>query len=61
MKKKIIHNFKNGKIYICQVCNSKNLAKIINLGDQPLANSLLKNKRQEEMSVKKYPLEYNRL
>ena len=55
MEKKIIHNFKNGKVNKCQICNSKNLTKIINLGNQPLANSLLNNKRQEKF-VKKYPL-----
>ena len=55
MKKKIIHNFKNGKVNKCQICNSKNLTKIINLGNQPLANSLLNSKRQEKF-VKKYPL-----
>jgi len=55
MKKKIIHNFQNGKIYICQICNSKNLTKIINLGNQPLANSLLDKKKQEKF-IKKYPL-----
>jgi hypothetical protein len=55
MKKKIIHNFKNGKVNKCQICNSKNLTKIINLGNQPLANSLLNNKRQQKF-VKKYPL-----
>jgi 23S rRNA U2552 (ribose-2'-O)-methylase RlmE/FtsJ len=55
MKKKLIHNFKNGKLKKCQICNSKNLTKIISLGNQPLANSLLNNKKQEKL-VKKYPL-----
>ena len=55
MKKKLIHNFKNGKLKKCQICNSKNLTKIISLGNQPLANSLLSNKKQEKL-VKKYPL-----
>jgi len=55
MIKKIIHNFQNGKIHICQICNSKNLTKIIKLGNQPLANSLL-NKKKQEKFIKKYPL-----
>ena len=55
MKKKIIHNFKTGKIKKCQICNSKNLVPIISLGNQPLANTLI-NKKSEEKFVKKYPL-----
>ena len=38
----IQHNFLPGKISKCQICSSKNLIKIIDLGDQPLANSLQK-------------------
>jgi len=53
MRKKIIHNFKPGKIKKCQICNSKNLTNIINLGNQPLANSLLD---KEGKFFKKYPL-----
>jgi 2-polyprenyl-3-methyl-5-hydroxy-6-metoxy-1,4-benzoquinol methylase len=55
MKKKIIHNFKPGKIKICQICNSRKLVPIVSLGNQPLANTLL-NKKSEEKFVKKYPL-----
>ena len=55
MKKKIIHNFKPGKIKKCQICNSKKLVPIISLGNQPLANTLL-NRKSEEKFVKKYPL-----
>ena len=36
------HNFLPGKIDKCQICSSKNLTQIIDLGDQPLANSLQK-------------------
>ena len=37
------HNFLPGKIDMCQICSSKNLTQIIDLGDQPLANTLQKN------------------
>ena len=48
------HNFKNGKISKCQICNSTNLKKIIEIGNQPLANTLLEN---EYDKVKKlYPI-----
>jgi GDP-mannose 4,6-dehydratase len=53
--KKITHNFNPGKLFKCQICNSKKLVPIISLGDQPLANTLL-NKKSDEKFVKKYPL-----
>ena len=53
--KKITHNFNPGKLFKCQICNSKKLVPIISLGNQPLANTLL-NKKSEEKFVKKYPL-----
>ena len=40
----------------CRCCNSKKLRKILNLGNQPLANNLLNNEK-EEFDV--YPLELN--
>ena len=49
------HNFLPGKINKCQICSSKNLIKIINLGDQPLANSLQK-KTKEKYSQEKFPI-----
>lgn len=49
------HNFFPGKIDKCQICLSKNLIQVLSLGDQPLANSLLKND-ENESDVKKYPL-----
>ena len=37
------HNFEPGKINKCQICNSINLIEVMKLGDQPLANSLIKD------------------
>ena len=37
------HNFKKGKISKCQICNSTNLKKIIEIGNQPLSNTLQNN------------------
>ena len=37
------HNIKAGKIPYCQICFSKNLTHVINLGNQPLANTLIDN------------------
>ena len=51
----IQHNFLPGKISKCQICNSKNLIKIIDLGDQPLANSLQK-KTKEKYNQEKFPI-----
>ena len=48
------HNFPDGKINNCQVCNSTDLLDVINLGKQPLANSLSKN-IDDEVKIKKYP------
>ena len=49
------HNFLPGKITKCQICNSNNLIEVIKLGDQPLANSLIK-KNSEDNRIKKYPV-----
>ena len=49
----IEHNFKNGKISKCQICNSEKLINIITLGDQPLANSLLE---KNEKVKNTYPI-----
>ena len=38
------HDVKSGYLKHCQICNSKKLKTIINLGKQPLADSLLKKK-----------------
>mgnify|MGYP001211219741 FL=1 len=42
----IEHNFNEGKISKCQICNSSKLINIIQLGNQPLANSLLEKKEK---------------
>ena len=47
------HNFNEGKISKCQICNSKKLLKIIELGNQPLANSLLE---KNENVKNKFPI-----
>ena len=38
------HNFLPGKINNCQICGSTKLVDVMNIGDQPLANSLIKKK-----------------
>ena len=49
------HNFEPGKIDKCQICNSINLIEVMKLGDQPLANSLIK-KLSDENLVQKFPV-----
>jgi hypothetical protein len=49
------HNFLPGKIDKCQVCGSKELIQVINLGDQPLANTLQKDLK-ETSNVEKFPI-----
>ena len=49
------HNFPIGRIKNCQICNSTDLLDVINLGDQPLANSLLKN-IEDDNKLEKYPV-----
>ena len=49
------HNFLPGKIHKCQICSSKRLIKVMSLGDQPLANSLINN-LDEDNKIKKYPI-----
>ncbi len=49
------HNFTPGKISKCQICGSKNLTNIMTLGNQPLANSLIKNANNES-EIKKFPI-----
>ncbi len=49
------HNFSTGKIKNCQICKSDDLINVMSLGDQPLANSLIKN-LDDESKVKKYPI-----
>ena len=49
------HNFLPGKINKCQTCSSSNLIKVMSLGEQPLANSLIRN-LDDEKKIKKYPI-----
>ena len=49
------HNFPKGKIKNCQVCGSNNLSSVIDLGSQPLANTLVK-KSDEKKEAEKFPL-----
>ena len=49
------HNFPIGKIKNCQICNSEDLIEVINLGDQPLANSLVQN-IEDDNKIEKYPV-----
>ena len=55
----IHHDVKQGYLKKCQVCNSKKLKLIINLGRQPLADTLLKKKLPSN-KVKRYPLAFYR-
>ena len=47
MKK--IHNYSNGFISYCQICNSKKIEEVFDLGHQPLADDL----RSEENKYEK--------
>lgn len=52
-----IHNVKNGKINYCQITGKKDLKKVIDLGHQPLCDTLLSKKDIiENVKEKKYPL-----
>lgn len=55
----IHHDVKQGYLKKCQVCNSKKLKLVINLGLQPLADTLLKKKTPSN-KVKQYPLAFYR-
>ena len=49
------HNFKPGKIDKCQICLSSKLIEVMEIGDQPLANSLIKDLSEED-KFNKYPI-----
>jgi predicted TPR repeat methyltransferase len=51
----MIHNFKQGFINFCQICNSNKIQKVIDLGFQPLADDLLINKKKNSPSLS-YPI-----
>ena len=46
MKK--IHNYNNGFISYCQICNSKKIEEVFDLGHQPLADDLRSEKNKYE-------------
>ena len=51
------HNIKNGKINFCQITGKKDLKKVIDLGKQPLCDTLLTKKDiSKNTREKKYPL-----
>ena len=56
MFKNLKHDFKNGQIPCCQICNSQNLNQVIDLGYQPLANTFLSDRSQIGEPVKLYPI-----
>ena len=49
------HNFLPGKIEKCQICGSKDLIQVIDLGNQPLSNTLQKNSKERE-KLEKFPI-----
>jgi 2-polyprenyl-3-methyl-5-hydroxy-6-metoxy-1,4-benzoquinol methylase len=53
------HNFLPGKINNCQICGSTKLVDVMNIGDQPLANSLIK-KKELNFQTEKYPVHFIR-
>ena len=54
--KNLIHDFDEGSINICQICNSENLDLVIHLGHQPLANTFLDENSYNKETVKLYPI-----
>lgn len=50
-----IHNFLPGKINKCQICGSDNLIQVIDLGFQPLANTLQKQLK-DNAKMEKFPI-----
>lgn len=54
-KKYKFQNLKNGNQRYCQITNKKNLVEVIDLGNQPLADSLIEKKNLNKKE-KKYPL-----
>jgi 2-polyprenyl-3-methyl-5-hydroxy-6-metoxy-1,4-benzoquinol methylase len=52
----LIHDFAPGPVTMCQVCNSKRLKTVIDLGFQPLCDSLLTPEELAGGSETHYPL-----
>ncbi|HWN10332.1 MAG TPA: class I SAM-dependent methyltransferase [Pyrinomonadaceae bacterium] len=55
MKSDLVHDVQPGPLTFCQVCNSQNLELVIDLGHQPLCDSLLRADQLSEPEVT-YPL-----
>lgn len=55
MPQKPNHDIPNGPLHSCQVCGSKNLELVIDLGHQPLSDSLL-TKNELDQPETSYPL-----
>ena len=51
----MIHTYREGFINYCQICNSKNINLVIDLGHQPLADDLVLEKNKNELSIS-YPI-----
>ena len=58
MTKNYIHNFDSGNLEFCQICNSKDLDTILDLGYQPLADDL-RPLDQKNQKTNYYPLKIN--
>lgn len=58
MNKNYTHNFESGLIDFCQICNSKNLDTILDLGYQPLADDLRPFEYRDLKTIF-YPLKIN--
>jgi 2-polyprenyl-3-methyl-5-hydroxy-6-metoxy-1,4-benzoquinol methylase len=55
MKPELVHDVQPGPLTFCQVCNSQDLELVIDLGHQPLCDSLLRTDQLAEPEVN-YPL-----
>jgi hypothetical protein len=49
------HTFKEGFLNYCQICNTKKIIPILDLGFQPLADDIVEEKRKNDPSVS-YPI-----
>ena len=55
MKPELVHDVRPGPLAFCQVCNSEDLELVIDLGHQPLCDSLLRADQRAEPELN-YPL-----
>lgn len=51
----MLHNFRTGYINFCQICNSKEISEVIDLGFQPLADDL-REKKNLNQKLTSYPI-----